>query len=128
MSDDEEFPGYDWLMQDYERDAERGTFGPTAVPDAATGRYLVKWHGVTCSLTREEWEEAFAAARVSDDVERDEFGIPTGEHTLVCGCRMKGRGLLEVCAEHWPLLGSVGDISIANAPESDMPDDPENRR
>jgi hypothetical protein len=29
---------------------------PTAVPDAATGRYLVKRDGVTLSLTREEWE------------------------------------------------------------------------
>jgi hypothetical protein len=38
---------------------------PVAVPDAATGRLLVKWRGVTFSLTREEWE-AFRDAATRD--------------------------------------------------------------
>lgn len=34
---------------------------PTAVPDGRTGRLLVKWRGVTFSLTPEDWE-AFRVA------------------------------------------------------------------
>lgn len=35
---------------------------PTAVPDARTGRWLVKWCGITFSLTPEEWETFRAVA------------------------------------------------------------------
>ena len=47
----------------------------------------------------------------------DEFGIPLGEHTLVCGCKMEGRSLLEPCTDHllwagkWDLIG--GDLPVS---------------
>lgn len=40
-----------------------------------------------------------------EEEERDEFDIPTGEHTLTCGCQMRGRALLMPCSEHTWLGG-----------------------
>lgn len=34
----------------------------------------------------------------------DEYGIPTGDYKLACGCQMRGRGLLWACDEHRELI------------------------
>lgn len=77
-----------------------------------------------------------ALEHVREIRKRDEFGVPKGEHTATCGCRLKGRALLEPCAAH-ESLADVGPIS-AVVPDavtgrylvkkSDKSDPPENRR
>jgi hypothetical protein len=42
----------------------------------------------------------------------DRHGIPTGKHTLSCGCKMEGRTMLEACKQHRHLF-SITDVSLS---------------
>lgn len=38
--------------------------------------------------------------RSTSEVIMDEFGIPIGQHEATCGCKFKGRALVEPCNKH----------------------------
>jgi hypothetical protein len=48
--------------------------------------------------------------------DRDEYGIPTGNHTLPCGCKAKGRKIVEPCAEHRHILRADAEIMSLPTP------------
>lgn len=50
-------------------------------------------------------------------MERDEYGIPKGEHKAVCGCEFHGRSLLKTCDEHKNAFSLDNNFSV----EMEMP-------
>ena len=46
----------------------------------------------------------------------DEHGIPLGEHTLTCGCKMNGRSIVLLCDDHDAMFKHDTDFSSVAHP------------